>query len=231
MERASITGNRLVLAGAVMYLLEWVAIIPSGESGPAAPGASNEKVLSLYQDNPKAIMFLVTWLSLVLLGRVLLMTGLRRALDSSQEPTPLMDLAIAAMALSVALEIVTYVFVGAAQVLASQGGQDGTVVALDRLGGVAFLCVLAPLGLAVLLAAWSMLTTQTFPRWIPVVGLLGGAIMAVGGAISGPGFLDDGALRSVANGAGIGIPLFWVWMIATGIVLWRRTPARVSSST
>ena len=40
--------------------------------------------------------------------------------------------------------------------------------------------------------------------------------------------LLDSSGRARARFVMIGIPLFWVWMLATGVFLWRRTPAQVT---
>ncbi|MDP9181432.1 MAG: DUF4386 family protein [Actinomycetota bacterium] len=226
MERPAIVGNRWVLTGAVLYLLEWVAIIPAGDSGPADAGSSPAEVLKLYQDHPKAVLFITTWCSVVLLGRVLIVTGLRDALRSVGPTTPVLDLAVAAMAVSIAMELLSLVFVGTAQVLAQQGGHDDTIVTLDTLAAVAWLCVFGPLGVSVGCAAWSMLRARAFPSWIPWLGLAGGALLVAGAVIGGPGYLEEGALRNL-NGIGmIGVPLFWLWMIASGVFLWRRAAGR-----
>jgi hypothetical protein len=227
MERPAIVGNRLVLTGAVLYLLEWVAIIPAGDSGPADPGKSRAEVLKLYQDHPKAVLLITTWCSVVLLGRILIVTGLREALRS-MSPRPVLDLAVAAMAVSIALELLSLVFVGTAQVLAQQGGHDDTVVTLDTAAGVAWLCVFGPLGVSVGCAAWSMLRSRAFPAWIPWVGVVGGVLLVAGGVLGGPGYLEKGTLRDLSGFGMIGVPLFWVWMLASGIFLWRKASRSVA---
>lgn len=227
MERPAIVGNKWVLTGALLYLLEWVAIIPAGNSGPADPEASRTKVLSLYHDHPNAVLFITSWLGVVLLGRVLLVMGLRRALGPLTEDRTLLDYAVASMALSVAIEVVSYGLIGSAQVAATRGADD-TVVVLDTVGGVMNQCIFAPLGVSVGLAAFVMLRSRAFPTWIPVLGVLGGLLLVVGGVLAGPAYIDDGAVRTVANIGMFGVPLFWVWMLAAGVFLWRRTPARAA---
>lgn len=223
MTRPAIQGNRWVLLGAVLYLLEWVAIIPAGDSGPADAGSSREEVLALYRDHPKAVLFITTWCSLVLLGRVLIVSGIRRSLRSIGSADALTDLAVAAMAVSVALELLSVIAVGTAQVFALQAGQESLVVAFDTLAAIAWTCILAPLGLSVGCASWSMLSSGAFPLWIPAVGIAAGVLLAFAGVVSGPGYLEDGTLRDLGGIGMGGIPLFWVWMLATGIYLWRRT--------
>jgi hypothetical protein len=223
MTRPAVQGNRWVLAGAVLYLLEWVAIIPAGDSGPADPGSSREEVLALYQDHPKAVLLITTWCSLVLLGRVLIVSGIRQSLRSTGSAGPLTDLAVAAMAVSVALELLSLVCVGTAQAFAQQGGQESTVIVFDTAAAIAWLCILAPLGLSVGCASWAMLSSRAFPTWIPALGIASGVLMAFGGVVGGPGYLEDGTLRDLGGVGMGGIPLFWMWMLASGIYLWRRT--------
>jgi hypothetical protein len=225
MERRQIQGNRWALVGAVLYLLEWAAILPAGSTGPADPGSSQQEVLALYQDHRSLVMFMVTWCSVVLLGRLLIMTGVRAALRPLDASAPLLDLAVAAMAVSVALELIMLALVGAAEAVAAHGGSADTVVTLDTAGGVAGLMLWGPLGLSLLAASWAMLTSRAFPTWIPAVGIAGGVLLSVGSVLGGPGYLHSGALRTL-NGVGMGgTTLFWVWMLATGIYLWRRTPS------
>jgi hypothetical protein len=83
--------------------------------------------------------------------------------------------------------------------------------------------VFGPLGLAVLLTAWSMLRSRAFPPWICVVGTLGGALLVMTGLAAGPGYLHEGTARTLVGIGQIGVPLFWLWMLATGIFLFRRT--------
>jgi hypothetical protein len=79
-KRADILGNRVMLLGAVVYLLEWVAIIPAGDTGPVDPdNRSPRAVFDLYAAHPRTVGFLASWVSLVLLGRIVLVLGLRSA--------------------------------------------------------------------------------------------------------------------------------------------------------
>jgi hypothetical protein len=68
-----------------------------------------------------------------------------------------------------------------------------------------------------------MLRSRAFPLWICAAGLLGGALGVMAGLAAGPGYLHEGTARTI-NGIGqIGVPLSWLWMLATGIFLFRRT--------
>ncbi|MDT7571190.1 MAG: hypothetical protein QOE05_1364 [Actinomycetota bacterium] len=221
-KRPAVAGNWLVLAGAVLYLLEWVAIIPAGDSGPSDPGTASGKVLGLYTAHPTGVTFLATWCSVVLLGRVLLILGIRAALRSVGRDDELVGWAIAAMAISVALELVSLTATGSAAVLAERSADADLVRALDVVGGFAWGMIFGPLGIAVATAAWVMLRSRAFPLWICVVGLVGGGLGVLGGIVAGPGYLHEGIARSIFTFAQAGVALFWLWMLATGIFLVRR---------
>jgi hypothetical protein len=221
-ERPAITGNRLVLAGAVLYLLEWVAIIPAGDSGPSDPGTASDKVLGLYTAHPTAATFLATWCAVVLVGRILLILGIRDALRSLGRDRTVVSWAAAVMAMSVALELLSLTTSGAASVLAGRSSDPDLIRALDAVSGFAWGMIFGPLGLAVLLTAWSMLRSRAFPTWICVVGLVGGVLLVAGGLFAGPAYLHEGTARDIHGFGMIGVPLFWLWMLATGIFLWRR---------
>jgi hypothetical protein len=221
-ERPEVSGNWYVLAGAVIYLLEWVAIIPAGESGPSEAGASSDEVLALYTAHHTAVAFLATWLSVVLVGRVLIVLGIRDALRNVGANDTLTLFAAAAMTLSIALELVSEALVGAANVLAAKSADPDVIRALDAAAGVTWDVVFGVLGVAVAVSAWAMLRSRAFPLWICAVGLVGGALMMLSGVFAGPARLHEGVARSISTTAQIGVPLFWLWMLATGIFLVRR---------
>jgi hypothetical protein len=221
-ERPAITGNRLVLAGSVLYLLEWVAIIPAGDSGPSDPGTASDQVLGLYTGHPTAATFLATWCAVVLVGRILLILGIRDALRSLGGNSTLVSWAAVVMAISVALELVSLTMSGAASVLAAREADADLIRALDAVSGFAWGMIFGPLGLAVLLTSWSMARSGAFPQWICGGGMFGGVLMIVGGIFAGPAYLHEGTARAIHGFGMIGVPLFWFWMLATGIFLWRR---------
>jgi hypothetical protein len=160
-------------------------------------------------------------LSVVLIGRVLIILGIRTALRSVVADTTVVLFAAAAMTLSVVFEVVSESMVFAATVFAGRSETD-LVRTFDTVGGIAWTMVFGPLGLAVLLTAWSMLRSRAFPTWICAAGLLGGALGVVAGLAAGPGYLHQGTARTLYGIGQIGVPLFWLWMLATGIFLFRR---------
>lgn len=213
-----LVGNRFVLAGAVMYLLEWIAIIGASVEAPSASDVSAAKVLDSYVDHQDAFVWAAGFWSVVLLGRVLIVIGLRKGLVDSGRPHGLSDLAVVAMAVSVAIEIVTYGIVGGTAVVANHDGGADLVRALDSVANTLNAMLFGPLGVAVLAASWAMLRSGLFSKYLCWVGLLAGALSAVYGlAFTGAGSAGD-ALQ-------VGVPLFWIWMLWAGVVMWRQSPA------
>ena len=68
--------------------------------------------------------------------------------------------------------------------------------------------------------------SRLFPRWIGWAGVLGGALLLVGGILGVGGLGAKGTFHDVASAFLVGVPIFWVWMIATSVVLFRAAPKR-----
>lgn len=217
-----LAGNRLVLTGAVLYLLEWVAIVAASVGVPLGATASTHDVTSAYAGHTEALGWAAGWFSVVLLGRVLLMVGLRSALSRSGRGHPLMDAAVAAMAVSVTLEIVVYAVTAGASWSLTHGGSLATTRALDAVAFQANETIYGPLGVSVLCAAVAMWRSGLFSQVLSGFGVVSGAAFTIMGiAFVAPRFAGiAGALSAAA------LPL-WIWMIWTGVVAWR---ARSSSA-
>lgn len=217
--RRTVVGNRLVAAGAVLYLLEWVAIATAHLGVPVGPTGSPSGITDAYTGHVNAFGWAAGWFSVVLLGRVVLIIGLRAALGDVPRVRPLMDIAVVAMAVSVALEVVTYAVTAGAAYALTHGGTAATTTALDAVSWDLNLMVYGPLGFSVLLSALAMWRSAEFARALCGAGGLAGVVLVVQALLfSGP---DQ---SSVAAGLQAGVALFWVWMIWTGIVVWRRRP-------
>ena len=122
----------------------------------------------------------------MLLGRVLIMTGLRSALAESGRPQPLMDLAVGAMVISVALEIATYAVVAGA---AWAGG--GSTRALDSVAFQLNDMLFGPLGVSLLCAGAAMWLSGLFGRVLPGVALVAGVMATlIGLGFGSPKFAD-----------------------------------------
>jgi hypothetical protein len=223
--RGRLVGNRVALVGAVMYFLEWVAIV----SIPSVPtdklGRDPSAIVAAY-GHPKAIGVAAGWFSVVLFGRVIFMIGLRDAFRDWRRERLLADIAVAAMGLSVAIEVISFGIASAAAWVADAGGSQSAVVALDSASEVLFELVFGPIGVSVLAGAIAMTLSRLFPRWLGWVGIFGGSVLVIGGIVSVGGLGAGGAFHDIASALMGGVPVVWIWVIATSVVLFRATPKR-----
>lgn len=222
-EEGQIRGNRLALLGAIVYFLEWVVIIPTGTPDPAEHlRTSPQRLVALYAEHSNGIALLAGWLALVLVGRLAFAAGLRGAFPRSSRALPLLDLAFGAMILSVVLEVSGQGMAGAAGTLAARGSDPGAVVALNSAAAWLTQLLFVPLGLFVLAAAAAMLTSRLFPWWLGWLGLIGGLALGPGGVVGVATFAPSSGDSIGLAPVGLGVPMFWLWMLATGVLLFRR---------
>jgi hypothetical protein len=224
--RGHLIGNRIALVGAVLYFLEWIAIalIPSVPTDKL--GSDPSSIVASYSD-PKAIGLAAGWFSVALFGRVIFTIGLRDSLRGFERARLLADVAVAAMALSVAIEVVSFGLAAAAAWIADAKGDPSAVVALDSASEILFALVFGPIGVSVLAGSGGMLLARVFSRWLAWVGVVGGALLTLGGIV-GPGALGaDGTFHDVGGAlTSVPVPIVWVWMIVAAIVLWHAAPRR-----
>ena len=220
---ARLAGTRLALVGALLYLSEWLVIpfvvdLPTDDLGEDASA-----IATAYAGHGTELAFLAGWLSFALLGRIVFVAALRGALHDAQRERPLLDIAVAAMTVSVAIEIVQLGVVGTAAWLAEAEADAAAIVALDGAGTVLFGLVLAPLGAAVLASSLAMVRSGLFPRWLGWLGIVVGVLVIAGGIVSTTGAGDNGTVSDLADPlTGPPVALFWIWMLATSVVLFRR---------
>ena len=100
-------GNRWTLVGAIVYLLEWVAIAGFHAGSTPTTFLKPDAVVAMYTSHAGGVAAAASWYSLVLLGRILFTVGIRDSLKRSGADTLLADFAVGAMAVSVILEIAT----------------------------------------------------------------------------------------------------------------------------
>jgi hypothetical protein len=221
---ANCVGNRWVLVGGVVYLLEWVAILGTGLDTVVTRGLSESDLAGSYGGHVDAAAFMAGWFALVLLGRILVFVGLRRALLDSGHHHALLDLAVVAAAVSVTLEIAAYgLAVAAAETLES--GDRAGMLLLDRAGMGLNLMITGGLGVAIVCSAYVMTRSGLFPRALNIVGWVCG-VAIVGAQLSVPQ-----SWQGVFDSLSFFVLVFWVWMIWTGVWLWRRTPSGTGSVT
>lgn len=222
-DRAALVGNRWVLVGGVVYLLEWVAIIWAGLAGVGTQvqrGAAAEDILSTYASNEDAVYAMAGWFAVVLLGRVLLFIGLRQVLVDSWRPHPLLDLAVVASAVSVTLEIASYGLAASAATYADTA--DATfAVAIDQAGAGLNLMIGGGLGVAIVCTTWGMWRSGLFAWPLNALGAVSGI------AIIGAQLTVAPALGPVFDVLYFFPLVFWIWMLWAGGVCWHHTPDRV----
>lgn len=215
-----VVGNRWVLVGGVVYLLEWVAILAVAAAGAGEyvlRGSAVSDLLPTYRDHPDAVWFMAGWFSLVLLGRILLFIGLRQVLRDSGSDHPLLDLAVATATVSVTLEIGSYGLAAGATSVSGIG--DGELVLVVDQAAVGLNLVgFGGLGVAILCSVWVMWRSGLFPVWLNVLGAASGA------AIAGAGVAIAPSLQTLFDVLFVFPLLFWVWMLWAGVICWRRTP-------
>lgn len=204
----------------MLYLLEWVAIIAGRVEVPVGPQVAPAKVAEVYAGHANSIGWAAGWFSVVLVGRIIFVVGLRAGLVASGRPQPLMDVAVAAMAAGVVLEVATYAMATAAAVLAGEGGATAGVVALDRAAFEINATLFGPTGVAVLCASLGLWRSGLLPRVLTVLGLASGAVLTITAAtLTAPG------LSTAHDAAQFAVLLMWIWMVWSGVLFWRRTVA------
>jgi hypothetical protein len=213
-----LVGNRVVLIGAVLYLLEWVAILSSQVAVPIGAEATRSELVAAYTGHEDALGWAAGWFSVVLLGRILIVVGLRAALVGAGARQPLLDFAVAAMAVGVVMEIASYAIVAGAAWAGSEGATAGQLRVADSVAYAVNGMLWGPTGVAIACSSVAMWRSQVFPRTLVTVGVVAGCLMALlGAAFVAPGYGGVAAVLMVAPA------LFWVWMLWTGVLLWRRT--------
>jgi hypothetical protein len=237
-ERRPLVGNRLALAGVLLYFLEWVGILGFNFGNvPSSQGTKAAEILAQYAQHGIGIGLLAGWLSLVLLGRVLFVAGVRDSLRRSGAETLLADFALVAMAASVILEIAAYAIASGGAYAAAGGADQSTIVGIDGVANFVNLILAAPFGLSVLATALAMLQSRLFPVWLSWLGVAAGLVVCFYGVIAGPAFAAGGTcgaalcttgsiLPGIAQAMSATLLAAWIWMIATGIVLFRAAARR-----
>jgi hypothetical protein len=215
-------GNRWTLVGAIVYLLEWVAIAGFHAGNTPTTFLKPDAVVAMYTSHAGGVAAAASWYSLVLLGRILFTVGIRDSLKRSGADTLLADFAVAAMAVSVILEIASYALAGAAGQLAHNGGETAAIVGVDAAGSWINIMIFAPLGVSILAAAVAQLRSRLFPAWLSWLGVASGLAGVVLGVVVGPALAaGPGAFQTVQTLSIVTLG-FWFWMLATGILLFRR---------
>lgn len=220
--QGGLAGNKWVLAGAILYLLEFVGIVWASAVGVvsnAVRGTSAADIMETYTGNQDAVYSMAGLFAVVLLGRVLIFIGLRHALADSGYPHALLDFAVVASAVSVTLEIASYGLAASAASSADAGDEALTVV-IDQAGAGLNLMIGGGLGVAILCATYVMWRSGLFSLALNLLGAVSGA------AIVGAQLTVAPSLQAIFDVL-IFFPLvFWVWMLWAGVVCWRAAGVR-----
>lgn len=216
----------MMLAGAILSLFEIVSMILLGARNVTAQpeiGSLPAALLPSFEGNETVLATVTGWLSLILIGRILMIIGLKNALANSGRTHPIMEFAVAMTIINVVLEVLTYaLFATAAQLGARY--PEGMVVmswaagALDRL-------FLGALGVSILCSAWAALRSELFPKFLPILGMVGGVPVALSAMFMAP------SLTNIYEALLIGSPVAMIWVIWTGILVWRKAPKKITSAT
>lgn len=221
LKKFPLVGNRMMLAGSLLYLLEWVGIIWTNSRGVAASvaiGTSAADLIPSFKGNETALTMMAGWFSLVLIGRILIIIGLKNALTASDRSHPIMEFAVVMMAMSVAFELLTYTFFATASHLGAEHPEG--MVALEWTSGTLNGLVFGTVGVSVLSSSWAMLRSELFVKALPILGIVSGIALALSALFISP------SLSNIGGALSSGAALFWIWMIWTGILLWKKAPSR-----
>jgi hypothetical protein len=223
-EEPRAAGNRLALVGAIWYLLEIPVLFPFVSATAPSPVKAAE-LLTYYSAQKTNLLIGAAGASVVLLGRIAFSAGARASLRRTAGVRGLADLALGAMVLSVVLEIAMTMLFAAAGRMAAGHGEQGGVVAIHYAADTIGFAVFPAIGVAVAATSLAQIISGEFPRWLGWLGLVDGVI-----GIATSAFAVATAQNLVEGSSPIGVWLFgfWIWMIATGIVLFRRTGRRAT---
>ena len=206
-------GTAFVLIGIVLYLLEFVGFALAGGYPSNEPGTPLDQIPIAYAGLAGGTGFLVGWMGVVLTGRILLIIGLRSVIGRSV----LMDWAVMAAVVSVAIEIVSVAAMAAGAALVADGASLDAVLAADRIAWTTSGGAVAPAGVAALLTAVAMWRSTQFPRVLSGLGIALGAVILVSGLLNGAP-----STYPLASTLSIGVFGWFLWALWTGVLLVRR---------
>ena len=210
-------GNRLALIGAIWYLLEWVVIF--GFASTMRPEVTKtSELIAYYSSNARNLIIAAALFTLIEPGRIAFLAGLRSALRQTERVIGLADLALGLMVMSVVVEIARYALDAAAGRMATAGGNASGVLSLVYAGDALELLIPPAVALSMFVAALAQLRSRQFPAWLWVPGLLLAAAGIVGSTIAAANVENN----SQAGVLGAWILGLWIWMLATGVILFRR---------
>jgi len=151
--------------------------------------------------------------------------GLRTVLSRNQRDEGVLPAVFFGSALIFASAQIPFAGISGAMTLGVAHASDSEITllqaALTSLDAFRFM----PFGMMVVAGSLAMLVSQLFPRWLAWLGLVAGALLTFGGIVGASAQGATGSFHDI-GGAFTGVPVlgFWIWMIATSIVLFRAAP-------
>ncbi|WP_110499510.1 hypothetical protein [Arthrobacter livingstonensis] len=208
------------MAGAVLYLMELLAIIWGGIAGVGTStvrGAALAEVLSTYAGHADVVYAMAGWFSVILLGRILLFIGLRQVLVDSGHRPPLLDFAVAAATVSVSIETASFGIAATAAAPADAGNKPLAML-MDQAGAGLNLMIAGGLGVAIVCAVFVMWKSKLFSMPLVVLGA------AAGIGITGAQLAVSPSLQPLFEVLSYFPFLFWAWILWLGVVCLRAAP-------
>jgi hypothetical protein len=220
-----VVGNRLALAGAIWYLLEIPILFPF-VSATSPPVAKTAELVAYYSAQKTNLLIGAAGASVVLLGRIAFSAGARASLRRTAGVRALADLALGVMVVSVVFEVAMTALYATAGRMAAGGGDPAGIVALDYAADTVGFAVFPAIAVAMAATSLAQVISRQFPRWLGWPGLVVGVF-----GIASSTYLSAVAQNVVGGSSPLGSWMlgFWIWMVATGVVLIRRTPGRHAS--
>ena len=220
-----VVGNRLALAGAIWYLLEIPILFPF-VSATSPPVAKTAELVAYYSAQQTNLLIGAAGASVVLLGRIAFSAGARASLRRTAGVRALADLALGAMVVSVVFEVAMTALYATAGRMAAGGGDPAGVVALNYAADTVGFAVSPAIAVAMAATSLAQVISRQFPGWLGWPGLVVGVF-----GIASSTYLSAMAQNVVGGSSPLGSWMlgFWIWMVATGVVLFRQTPGRNSS--
>ena len=224
-EAPPLVGNRLALAGAIWYLLEIPILFPF-LSAASPPPVKAAELVAYYSAQKTNLLIGAAGASVVLLGRIAFSAGARASLRRTAGVRALADLALGSMVLSVVLEVAMTALYAAAGRMAAGGGDQAGVVALHYAAETVGFTLFPAIAVAVAATSLAQVISAQFPRWLGWLGLVAG-VVGIAASVFGVAMAQN--LVGGSPFLGFWIFGFWIWMVATGVVLFRRAPGRHSA--
>lgn len=213
-----ISYNRIALIGAIgtLLLFPMTMIIGWQQSPPA--GSPDQEFAQYFAANQANVVTMALIVASHSLTRLTFAGGLCGVLRQAERGgATLTGLALAFVAVEVALEIAAFTLLATGGRLAETGADPGILAAIGSSAQDLMLIHGVPLALFALLASVVMLRTRVLPVWLGWLGLAAGGLLTV----TSLNFVLRADVLNALTSVGVFL-LFTPWMVACGVILFRR---------